>query len=1341
MSYPNTLTIFINTRIRGFSKIKYEPDMTVPNIKSETVFFNPLIKLNRSISLKIPPGYPDEEKFTQFFNKSDFNSLVSRNVASGFQKKMSIEDAKKYGIIDNNIKVTLDILFKKNNRFYIKGKPYTIFSHEWINGDWQVNKKSFEKQLMESSYGQGMYNIQQNMLLQNKLADDEFIKFQKEHSDSISGFAISSDISKFKDDYGLNNNRDVARGLIIKPKTIEESLKYPYEEDSKTEIPKIARNLATKKLVYQNIINLDEDANLSNDPVSINLLYSINRNYSDDIKLNNKVLDPLYQSLLKKGKIYKQKKEIYDKSVGEYFSLINAKKTNPVAIPVDFSNEPLSEVTSHQEEVNESSKNNIFKNKKMYDETVKQINVIINNNKTNGITYENLINNINLKNDVIKIIVLLEKYKVHFLNSFLESLKLLVNKIYSQINYIKALYAFYSQLYIVKERDYKLNKSEKEYQNILKLNIIKFDVQCYKSILNNIETIEDRPLSNTLQSINKMISYIDNFIKKEYAIPKNYVEMLQNYYEHPILLQLNRYQFDVYMFSVLKYDFTIDLGMWKILYRQTDVFLSSIKDYIIGNDTIEGKISLAKILIDQYNEKYTQQQRDIFHENVVKLKTPIQKINPSMLDFAFPDSEIIKTQQNDYVKYQNAIRLCYDLITVYSRISAIKYSREISLVAARQNLCYVLDKIYKRMNKSYEEILKESESVIQLIPNYVYLTGDSYKTHEALQNSIKINTNAQFINKNKNSGYKIVMRSLRKKYNDAIDILIPEITKLGILQKCEEILDDYEDDSNSDVESIYEDDATEVLTPGEKIKRGYQKIIEKYFDQDNTIILQKHIANLYNSGVSDGVIQQINEDEINNTIKNWAVINNKGGGDCLFLAIAMIFNGELINNNNNSNNPFADSNGYFSKTSLRNAVADETYGITNQEISLWDIHRNIENIDDSDPNTSEDEIRLKRDFSFLLDDQGRWIGNNESTVRKVIRENSKYWGDQTALFILERIFKVKFIIIDTTRPKVFPKGTDVRFLNSNGKEMFGVVTKNHKVAGTNEYLYEIAEVSNSANIIHTGISSINNNVTLSEDGYYRVVSLGADNSNANEFSNYAFLLLTTITESGAQHFEIMHSNLDNKFIYKFDEIPDYLKYLVFKTQWKYLTPDGRRNGWYGNNNIFRDYLNTLTDKYNRNNIKKGRIRRIPKKGGGHIEEPVNNLYGGQMQLANKYININNSNTVRTDDSKLSYYIIIDLELYPGDSIPLIKQPVIACHLRYEKIRQAFADMFGLLYQPTDFYKTGDVAPSTVKYRKEDESRENKSKVRYYPLQQPNYNTRRFNVSYYGGKKTRKNKLN
>ena len=91
--------------------------------------------------------------------------------------------------------------------------------------------------------------------------------------------------------------------------------------------------------------------------------------------------------------------------------------------------------------------------------------------------------------------------------------------------------------------------------------------------------------------------------------------------------------------------------------------------------------------------------------------------------------------------------------------------------------------------------------------------------------------------------------------------------------------------------------------------------------------------------------------------------------------------------------------------------------------------------------------------------------------------------------------------------------------------------------------------------------------------------------------------------------------------------------------------------------------------------------------------------GQVMQSKKKYVDI--KRRTGTHDSKLTYYVVIDLELYPGESIPLFKQPVIACHLRYEKIRQAFADMFGLLYQPLEFYQPGNVSPSAIKYDKDE----------------------------------------
>ena len=195
-------------------------------------------------------------------------------------------------------------------------------------------------------------------------------------------------------------------------------------------------------------------------------------------------------------------------------------------------------------------------------------------------------------------------------------------------------------------------------------------------------------------------------------------------------------------------------------------------------------------------------------------------------------------------------------------------------------------------------------------------------------------------------------------------------------------------------------------------------------------------------------------------------------------------------------------------------------------------------------------------------------------------------------------------------------------------------------------------------------------------------------------------------------------------------------------QWKFFV--GRDASWFGINNVTRDYFNLLQQRYE--HVRDNAPQRLQNIANG--VDPANasialgprrGMIGGQISNKNRYVNVYNDNAPRIDDSKLSYYVIIDLELYPGESIPLIKQPVIACNLRYEKIRQAFADMFGLAYHPLEFYKSGHVAPSSVKYRKEGESREGEYRPRFnnnYGYRPP-VDTRRFHVSYAGGKKTRK----
>ena len=89
------------------------------------------------------------------------------------------------------------------------------------------------------------------------------------------------------------------------------------------------------------------------------------------------------------------------------------------------------------------------------------------------------------------------------------------------------------------------------------------------------------------------------------------------------------------------------------------------------------------------------------------------------------------------------------------------------------------------------------------------------------------------------------------------------------------------------------------------------------------------------------------------------------------------------------------------------------------------------------------------------------------------------------------------------------------------------------------------------------------------------------------------------------------------------------------------------------------------------------------------------------------------------NSNYTFYIAIDLELYPGDHIPLEAKAELACQMRYEKVRKSYAEMFGLLYQPNEL-----VVPMEV-LMKQNELSYNKTK-KNIPSNSNNNITRRAN---------------
>ena len=133
---PNQLNITINTSVPGFQKIKYKSFMTIPDISkdSKNVIFNPLFKLNKNVVDKVPENLRKK----QFFDKGLFESLINYTSPT---KAQSLLLATQNGIVDNNIKVTLDTIFPENSVLYINKSPYVISDLQWSKGDWNIDKE------------------------------------------------------------------------------------------------------------------------------------------------------------------------------------------------------------------------------------------------------------------------------------------------------------------------------------------------------------------------------------------------------------------------------------------------------------------------------------------------------------------------------------------------------------------------------------------------------------------------------------------------------------------------------------------------------------------------------------------------------------------------------------------------------------------------------------------------------------------------------------------------------------------------------------------------------------------------------------------------------------------------------------------------------------------------------------------------------------------------------------------------------------------------------------------------------------------------------------------------
>jgi len=137
---PNTLKITIKTNVFGNQEFTFDDSNFFPDTPEEDrvpyVYFNPLVKLppSKELQKQIPRQYIDQA----FLDKGSFQSLLNHINATPAE---DLEEASKRRYIDNNIEVTLQLLFSEGSVIYIREKPYTIMKCIYDTGDWKLGTK------------------------------------------------------------------------------------------------------------------------------------------------------------------------------------------------------------------------------------------------------------------------------------------------------------------------------------------------------------------------------------------------------------------------------------------------------------------------------------------------------------------------------------------------------------------------------------------------------------------------------------------------------------------------------------------------------------------------------------------------------------------------------------------------------------------------------------------------------------------------------------------------------------------------------------------------------------------------------------------------------------------------------------------------------------------------------------------------------------------------------------------------------------------------------------------------------------------------------------------------
>ena len=770
---PNTLIIYIKTRIPNHYKINYEPSMTVPKSKSTSLYFDPLVEYYTAPIKNIPTPAPPETIYTQFFEANEFDFLINR-ILSNFrymQKARTLEEATQQGIIDNNIQLTLNTLFQPNNLFYIDKKPYTIINYNWKQGNWQIDTKPIDKLITPFSHLTG-----------NALEEAE--KEKNEIPESIrQGNAVSATL--VQDELASNitqittpttETTEKEKETEIKPiQPLAAHIPFIKNTDLLDKMPESYKKLYGKFLQRNTPINYSDKPDIIRDPLSLSLLI-------EQQQLNHFLEKNTNSEIIKLYNNYINSKTLMNKADEDYITacteLAIFKK-----IFNDYSNKTSGKLREIIKEIKTTNTEPITGgaidvSKFTNDATKKKANILIKTLHENKITYMELLFKL-----VESLMNIYEKQSQYFV-----SLKLLLEAFKN--DYVNIIQYYKTPLLAIK--------------------CIDFDISTINALL---EEDPENPYSvSYFNNLNRFKKFYETSLKQneqELLNPQiNYLAEYNNYLSDPGILFMEKFQYELYSFRTFLYFSYNQFDIWTLYYKSIELFVKQILDY--SNE----QLNLTKSFLNNYNTLYNEQQQlDFLERNEVTGLAAtyskkdkqfnwmlVRKDGKRAVNEAEGNKKYLltpyninddKKQEKTYIDLIKAEADSYDCIMLYIYLLEIQCLRQNNLYTAEENVNQLNVETTVSFKYYYEAIkrsIEEYQFVQIFVPPSIMWETNELNNIDVLNDRIENNDKAFVVYRNRISEIHKSITNLVMHCEAIYDAIYPTISQDGFLNTCYKIL-------------------------------------------------------------------------------------------------------------------------------------------------------------------------------------------------------------------------------------------------------------------------------------------------------------------------------------------------------------------------------------------------------------------------------------------------------------------------------------------------------------------------------------------------------------------------